>query len=483
MVNFAGTAFSRTRMLAKFIKNLIGTTKTPDGAALPAAPEDAVQAAQVSRLVDTGQVADGNVVTDILTVETSGQPSSQETLQQRFLGREPLLDRSQQVTGYELQLRHPAGRDDTEELCALRAQTLVKSLVDLDIGRLAGGKMALIALPPAMLGNPLLLSLPQKGVVFCVDFGARHDDKLAARCRELKALGYQIALDNFTPATAIEPLLSLAQYVRIDIPRFNAIELARLIDKLLEKAPQAHLIARHVNTEMEFDACHRLFFHHFQGYYFARLQPAAPARVDSDRVRVMELLNMVKNRADITDLEEVFKHDAMLSYKLLLYMNAPVNGLAQKISSIAHAIIILGYEQLYRWLTLLLFTSGSVDPRSKALLKTALVRARLAELLGQARFGARERDGLFIVGVFSLLDVLLNMPMVQAVERLRLSQEITEALTRHSGMYAPYLDLAIACEEADEEGIARIAETCGFDAKAVNQAHIQALLWADDIDL
>ncbi len=470
-------------MLGKFIKNLIGATKAPDGPPPPMAQDGAAPPViQASRAVDTGHVADGKVVTDILAVETSGQSASQETLQQRFLGRQPLLDRAQHVMAYELQLRHTAS-GDTEELRNLHAQTLVKCLIELDISRLVGGKAALIALPSALLGNPLLLSLPQKGVVFCVDFEARHDDKLAARCRELKALGYQIALDNFTPESAIEPLLGLAQYIRIDVTRFNAIELARMVDKLLEKAPQAHLIARHVNTEMEFEACHRLFFHYFQGYYFTKLQPAAPSRVDSDRVRVMELLNMVKSRAEIADIEAVFKHDAMLSYKLLLYMNAPVNGLAQKINSIAHAIIILGYEQLYRWLTLLLFTSGSIDPRSKALLKTALVRARLAELLGQERFSAREKDSLFIVGVFSLLDVLLNMPMAQAVERLHLAQQITEALTQHSGVYAPYLDLAIACEEADEEGIARIAESCGFDAKAVNQAHIQALLWAEDIDL
>lgn len=470
-------------MLGKFIKNLIGAPKAPDNPPPPMAQDVATTPViEASRAVDTGRVADGKVVTDILSVETSGQSASQETLQQRFLGRQPLLDRAQHVMGYELQLRQ-APSADSEELRNLRAQTLVKCLIELDISRLVGGKAALIALPPALLGNPLLLTLPQKGVVFCVDFDARHDDKLAARCRELKALGYQIALDNFTPQSAIEPLLGLAQYIRIDVTRFNAIELARMVDKLLEKAPQAHLIARHVNTEMEYEACHRLFFHYFQGYYFTKLQPAAPSRVDSDRVRVMELLNMVKSRAEIADIEAVFKHDAMLSYKLLLYMNAPVNGLAQKINSIAHAIIILGYEQLYRWLTLLLFTSGSVDPRSKALLKTALVRARLAELLGQERFSAKEKDSLFIVGVFSLLDVLLNMPMAQAVERLHLAQQITEALTQHSGVYAPYLDLAIACEEADEEGIARIAGICGFDAKAVNQAHIQALLWAEDIDL
>jgi EAL and modified HD-GYP domain-containing signal transduction protein len=475
-------------MLLKYLKSIIGgkTNREVRPQPIPPAQYGTEPAAvEKGQVIDTGHVPTGNVVTDILPVETSGEPTNSEILRQRFLGRQPLLDRSQHLVGYELLLRHesPAPTSDAEVLRVVHGQTLVKCLIDLDISRLVGGKLALIALPSSMLENPLLLRLPQKGVAFCVDFDSRHDDKLANRCRELKALGYQIALDNYAPESAIESLLSIVQFVRVDVTRFNAIELARLVDKLLEKAPQAHLIGQHVDTEMEFEACHRLFFHYFQGYYFAKLQPAATSRIDSDRVRVMELLNMVKNRAEIPDIEAVFKHDAMLSYKLLLYMNAPVNGLSQEIRSIAHAIIILGYEQLYRWLTLLLFTSGNIDPRSKALLKNALVRARLTELLGQDRFSGKEKDSLFIVGVFSLLDALLNTPIAQAVERLHLSAQITEALVHHSGAYAPYLDLAIACEETDAESISRIAGECGLDAKSVNQAHIQALIWAEDIDL
>ncbi len=468
-------------MIVKYIKNLIGGK--PHESAAPPADDGAAPPGEAGRIIDTGHISCGDVVTDILPVETSGESSNSETLRQRFLGRQPLLDRAQQVAGYELMLRHERLPQDADDLQSVHAQTLVRCLIDLDIGRLVDGKLALLTLPPAMLDNPLLLRLPQKGMTLCVDFNSRHDDGLAAQCRKLKSLGYQIALDNFVPGSNIESLLGIAQFARIDVTRHNAIDLARLVDKLLEKAPHIHLIGHHVNSEMEFEACHHLFFHYFQGYYYSKRQTAAPARIDNDRIRVIELLNMVKNRAEITDLESVFKHDAMLSYKLLLYMNAPVNGLSQEIRSIAHAIIILGYEQLYRWLTLLLFTSGKVDPRSKALLKSALVRARMAEILGQDRFRGPEKDELFIVGVFSLLDVLLNMPMEQALERLNLPAPINQALTRHDGVYAPYLELTLACEEADEDSIARIADKCGLDARAVNQAHIRALIWAEDIDL
>lgn len=480
-------------MLGKIFKSLIGGNKIEENG-LPAvtAPipgdKDARKSngsAGTTNAIDTAHIPTGDVVTAILPVETSGIPTDLDTLGQRFLGRQPLLDRSQQVVGYELMLRRAPlpGESDNGELRIVHSQTLVKCLLDLDIGRLVGGKQALIELAPEMLANPQLSLLPQKGVTLCVDFKSRIDPETIACCRNLKALGYLFALDNLEPTPAVEPLLEFAQYVRIDVTRYNAIDLARLVDKLLGKSPQLQLIARNVHSETEFDACHRLFFHYFQGYYFARLQPTAPSRIDSDRVRVMELLNMVKNRAEVPALEEVFKHDAMLSYKLLLYMNAPVNGLAQQIRSIAHAIMILGYEQLYRWLTLLLFTSGSLGPRSKALLKSALIRARMMELLGGDHLKGAEREGLFIVGVFSLLDVLLNVPMVQAVERLHLPDAIMDGLVRRTGIYASYLNLVLACEEADEDGISSIAAQCGLDAKTVNQAHIQALIWAEGIDL
>jgi len=476
-------------MLGKIFKSLIGGNKMADNG-VPAVsvlvPDDKPpHPSSNTNAIDTTHIPSGDVVTSILPVETSGTPNDSETLGQRFLGRQPLLDRTQHVVGYELMLRRTPikGDGDLNELRLVHSQTLVRCLLDLDIGRLVGGKQALIELAPEMLDNPLLNLLPQKGITLCIDFKSRLDHETINRCKSLKVLGYQFALDNLEPAPAVEPLLELAHFVRIDVTRYNAIELARLVDKLLDKSPQLQLIAHNVHSETEFEACHRLFFHYFQGYYFAKRQPAAPSRIDSDRVRVMELLNMVKNRAEVPALEEVFKHDAMLSYKLLLYMNAPINGLAQQIRSIAHAIMILGYEQLYRWLTLLLFTSGSLGPRSKALLKSALIRARMMELLGSEKMTGQEKDGLFIVGVFSLLDVLLNVPMAQAVDRLHLPAPIIDGLVHHSGTYAPYLNLVLACEEADESSISRIAEKCGLDAKSVNQAHIQALIWAEGIDL
>jgi len=358
----------------------------------------------------------------------------------------------------------------------MQDEALIRCLGGLDVNRLLEDKLAFVGISPVMLESPLLQKLPSKGVVLIVN---PDEDKLEdnlLRCRELKGMGYQIALDDFEVKRGLGQFLTLASFIRVDVARFNAIELGKLADRFLDKAaPQ--LLARNVETDDDFEACYKMQFHCFEGNYFTRLRPSMPPRVDSDRIRVLELLNMVKNQEEISKLEEGFKHDAMLSYKLLRYINAPVNGFQQPIRSIAHALVIIGYKQLYRWLTLLLFTSGKADPRSKA---------AIAECAGTCAHDGTARPRQAVTcrarrpvyrGIFSLLDVLLNVPMEQALERLQLPDPVMAALARHEGIYAPFLALSVACEEADQDAIVEYAADCGLDANEVNTAQVKALVW------
>jgi EAL and modified HD-GYP domain-containing signal transduction protein len=145
--------------------------------------------------------------------------------------------------------------------------------------------------------------------------------------------------------------------------------------------------------------------------------------------------------------------------------------------------MLLGHDQIYRWLTLLLFTGGEVDPRSQSLLRNALVRAHFTESLGRDRLKPNQRDGLFIVGIFSLLDALLNVPMKQALAGLQLPQAVLDALLDRSGLYAPYVKLALACEHFDQAAIAATAADIGVDADTVNLAHVNALIWSEGIEI
>ncbi len=489
-------------MLGKYLKFFRGGKSGGDKpnavppASRPATPPSSSPGGSISLLeslppvaaeesIDTGHVAADNVVASVPEIETTGRRTNAEELRQKIIGRQPILNRSQQIIGYELLLRSkvlPTVKSPDAALRRMQDEALIRCLMDLDVNHLLEDKQAFVGISPVMLESPLLRKLPSKGVVLLV---CPDQDKLESNlrhCRELRSLGYSIALDDFEVKRGLGQFLTLASFIRVDVARFNAIELGKLTDHFLDKAtPQ--LLAKNVDTDDDFEACYKMQFDCFEGNYFTRLRPSLPPRVDTDRIRVLELLNMVRSQKEISQLEEGFKHDAMLSYKLLRYINASVNGLQQQIHSIAHALVLLGYKQLYRWLTLLLFASGKADPRSRALLQNALVRARMTELLGQGKLPLAEREGLFIVGIFSLLDVLLNVPMEQALAHLQLPDPVMAALGRREGIYAPFLALSVACEEADQEAIIEQAAICGLDANEVNIAQVKALVWAEEIEL
>lgn len=437
-----------------------------------------------SELIDTGHFAANSVVALVPEIQTDGPRTNVEKLRQKILGRQPLLDRSQHIIGYELLLRSKTlltAKEPDAALLRMQDEALIRCLADIHFDRLLEDKLAFVAISPGMLESPLLLTLPSKGMVLVVRPDLTRAESDLLRCGELRGLGYQIALDDFEPKLGLGPFLALASFVRVDVSRFNAIELGKLAERFQDK-PVPQLIAKNVETEDDFEACRKMRFHCYEGNYFTRLRPSSPPCLDSNRIRVLELLDLARNQVEVSLLEEGFRHDAVLTYKLLRYINAPVNGLQQQIRSIAHALMILGYQQLYRWLTLLLFTSGMHDARSRALLQNALVRARMVELLGQDKLPPAEQEGLFIVGIFSLLDALLNVPMAQALAQLKLPEPVIAALARREGVYAPFLSLAVACEEADQEAIVQYAAVCGLSADEVNIAQVKALIWAEELD-
>lgn len=459
-------------MLRKYLKRFKGgRAETADRDAPGASAED------------TGRGA-GSDVTAVIDAATERAHGRGGEMLRRFLGRQPILDASSQIVGYELKIRDKSVLPDEsdENQRTLQDEMLVISVIDLDYQKALGNRLTFIGVAPAMLDNPLIAELPKQKVVVGIALPQTGAEALLPRCRKLAEMGVPLALDEFEFRPEHEPFLKICSYVRVDTTRFDALTLSQHL-LTLRSVGSPGVIATGVETDDAFEAYRKLSFDLYQGHYFARLRPSAPRRLDSDRLRVIELLNMVMNHAELPELEEKVKLDPALSYKLLSFINSPANGLSQQIRSIGHALTLLGYDQLYRWLTLLLFSSGKPDARNRSLLRNALVRARFTETLGQDRFPPAEQGSLFIVGVFSLLDVLLNVPMAEAIARLNLPQPVVDALLHRTGKCAPYLQLAIACEDFNQEVIAHCAAECGLSADAVNLIHVNALIWSEEVDI
>lgn len=402
---------------------------------------------------------------------------------QRFLIRQPILDAQYRAVGYELALRERVPvpvMPGAQSLQQMRNEMLLTSVIDLAYQQALGERLTFTAVAADTLLNPILNELPEDRVVLCLAASALPpvaEELDEAIARDLHSL----ALDDPPPDVVQSPWLVHFRYVRLDLSRHDVPTLIRLVQGL-RRMPKLRLVARNVDTEEVFAAGRKLGFELFQGHFFTRPQAGYRHRIDASRQRILELLNLIMTQADVGALQSVFKADTGLTYKLLRLLNSPAFGLREPVKSIGQALMLLGHQPLYRWLTLLLFTQGPADPRAQPLLRLALVRARFAETLAASRLADAQRDEVFLVGLLSTLDALFNLPMEQALSRLRLSDAVIAALTRREGPYAPYLELVLACEQFDQERVAHDAALLGASAEEVNLAHVKAMIWAEQIE-
>lgn len=240
-------------------------------------------------------------------------------------------------------------------------------------------------------------------------------------------------------------------------------------------------VAINVDSEASFQSCIDAGMSAAASWFFKHPGDDVAKSLNPGQAHTIRVINLVRRNADVRDIESALKQDVALSYKLLRYINSAGFGLSCEIQSFRHAVAILGYAKLNKWLSLLL-TTASKAAMAPALTHTALTRARLMELLAYGLVDAHEHDNLFIVGAFSLLDALLGVSMEHALEAMHLPQAICDALLGEGGLYGPFLDLAIACEGDDAEAIAEHAGVLGVSAERVNRAQLSALAFADAMD-
>jgi EAL and modified HD-GYP domain-containing signal transduction protein len=396
---------------------------------------------------------------------------------QAFIGRQPVMDVKQQIIGYELFLKHAADAGSMHDDFKAYANMLMSSIDGMDMSWLLGDKLVFIHVNAVMLHSEFLELMPPQRTVLNVMPALMSDGDVITRCQNLRELGFKIALYNPQLCTSQLPA---ADFIVIDIKAIAAGSVAKTLAAL--HLPALPMLAENIETEQQFAEYRQAGFTLFAGHHFAQAEACSTQVINASFDSVLNILNMVSQDVENSEIEAGFKRDAALTFKLLRYINAVGFGLSCEIQSIAHALTILGRKQLYRWLTLLMVTAGE-NTTPPTLMKTAISRGRLTELLGVGYFKKHDLDNLFIVGVFSLLDAILKMPMAQVLDKIQLAEAISTALLSRQGVYAPFLQLCIACEDADGARIAELAELLQLDAKQVNQCHIAALAWVENLGL
>jgi EAL and modified HD-GYP domain-containing signal transduction protein len=398
--------------------------------------------------------------------------------QTNFIVREPLLDPKQRVIGYELSWQQQNGRQVTDADLEALVGFVAGHVVDEENGWLLRDKILFLDAVPAMLSLDALHALPPERTVLSLNVRNLADANIRAAAKGLRAGGVGVSIRGADVNLLSRNLSQVASYAEVRFTGADVASQARTYAAARNSG--VRMVGRPVTTWPDFDACAALGLDAFVGKLHLTPRPGNPVKgMNPAQTIILQLMQMVQNNDDVPKLEGVLKRDPALTYKLLRFINSAGFGSGREVQSLRQAIAMLGYKPLYRWLTLLLATA-STSGYSPVLMETAVVRGRLAELLGQKFLARGEGENLFVAGMFSLLDRLLGLPMKEVLDTIQLPEEVVQALLTREGPYGPYLALAEACE-LNSNLVASLAESLDISPGDVNKAHLSALAWAQNV--
>ncbi|WP_269531683.1 EAL and HDOD domain-containing protein [Chitinimonas sp. BJYL2] len=404
-----------------------------------------------------------------------------------MLQREIVLDRELKVVGYDFRLRESVLKRKSKiphSVWKLYDEVLLRNFIAEESSKAFGQKRIFLEISVWSLDSPLLRKLPRGRFVLMLHYDAeffRDPMAQAELLKQVKADGFQLGFDNFPFDPPLLPLFSIADYHKLSVTDKDVTELSKAISATAHAAPDAELLVGDIHFFEELQVCRQLQVHFLQGSYLRRKEISEADAVDASYLRLLEVLNLVRTEAEPTVIANAMKYDPMLSFKLLRYVNSPGSGLLAKVDTLDRAMIVLGHKQLYRWLTLLLFSHERQDGDHNILLETSLLRGRIMETLGGKRFKRDELDLLFTTGMFSMLEALLRQPMDKILEKLNLPAAVNEALLYQRGPYGGMLALALACEDGDLPDDPALFEAAGVTQTEANRAQIEALLWVEEV--
>ena len=387
------------------------------------------------------------------------------------LSRQPVLDLKRAIHGYEFVDRSPG------------AAVMLALISHPESQALAGRKLLFLRTPHGILQHPALELANPANLVLHIEAVA--DDQpqsiaeLAPVLQSLRKRGVKLAFDHTTLKTPYASWWPLAHFYKFDLAAIEAGQVKPLLESARRQS-RAQLIACHVDTSQRFQQMQELGVKLFQGDWFAKPAPARARTLQPSQALVMQLIQLLRGEADPREIEELLKQDASMSLNLLRLINSSGMGLSCEVRSLRHAVMILGRKRLFRWAAVLMTTTRT-NGSAPAIATMAVARGRLMELLAAELLSPDDCESAFVVGVFSLLDAMLDMPMSEALASFPLPQAVADALLERTGLFAPFLELTEACESGEAEAFAKAADTLHLSNHQINWAHLQALAWAEEL--
>jgi EAL and modified HD-GYP domain-containing signal transduction protein len=397
-----------------------------------------------------------------------------------FIARQPILNRQQELFAYELLFRRKQSDTQTSVIDDVEAtaQVLDNALNNVGVNKLVGHNLAFINCSKELLTSDILYLLDNKTFVLEVLESVKIDDEVVNAVKNFHGKGYTIAIDDFVPSAAeyerISPLLPYTSIVKLEFPATTIEKIEKIVKILHSK--QIKVLAEKIETETDFNNCLKAGCDFFQGYFFAKPENLSAQKLSSNAIEVFELLKAISGGREIDKLETQFRNYPELSVNLIKYLNSAAFALRTQITSIRHAISMLGYDNLKRWLLVLAYANknGTIKEDSP-LLNNAIKRGVLFEEIAKSLNLSKEMsEKAYLTGLISHLDALYKVPMQSVLEQIPIDAEISQALLNKQGTLGKSLNLSQAVEVDDIDEIMHSIETLSLSIDDFNKALIKS---------
>ena len=390
-----------------------------------------------------------------------------------YVGRQPIYTGDSKTFAYELLFRsNETNHAEFVDGERATAELLLNSFAEIGLERIVGNLPAFINVPEEFILNGHCFALPKDRVVIEVLEDVRPTKDVLAVLSKLRKEGYTIALDDFVFSPQLMPMVELANIIKVDLPLVPTGELAKQVNIL--RNHDLRILAEKVETQEEFEFCKELGFDYYQGYFFSRPTIVKGKKLSVNKVTMMRLVAKLQSSSvSVNEITQIIQTEPALAFKLLRYVNSAYVGLTHKIESIKHAATYAGIQQIKTICSMSLLVEAAEDKPGE-FIKSILIRARMSELLATALCQVRT-DSYFMVGLFSALDAMLDIPIIEALGMVSVCKEIEDAITKGVGDLGMVLNCVLEYEQGNWERV-----SCGtLSENCIQNSYLNAIAWAN----
>jgi c-di-GMP-related signal transduction protein len=397
-----------------------------------------------------------------------------------YLARQPIFNRLKQIFAYELLFRDGLSNAFPQiDGDAASSKVLSNSFFCMGTDQITGGKKTFINFTRELLVQKIPLLFPRENLVVEILENILPTADVILACKEMAAAGYQLALDDFVFDPSLEPLIAMAKIIKIDI-RMTPGDQAKAILERLSDYP-VKFLAEKVETYEEYETYLEMGFDYFQGFFFSKPQILTARDISPSKLSLLQIMAEVnRHEMQISAVEKMISRDVSVSLKLIRYINSPYYSRGQEISSIQQAILRLGEAGIRRFIPIIIMSAFAED-KPHELIRASVIRARFCELLCKNTTKRLKSPELFTLGLFSLIDAIMDEQMDIVLEKLPFSNGIRNALISGTGEMAEYLKLVQAYETGDWITVSRFADSIGMEQDQIPVLYLDAVVWADTL--